>query len=72
MDGSAACKHETLSGQWHLPAEMPDELRTGRSRLGRFALHLIVARFRSEGKPHRHRKSRIFNRLEALLVPDLV
>jgi len=40
MDGLAACKHETLSGQWHLPAEMPDELRTGRSRLGRFARHL--------------------------------
>jgi hypothetical protein len=39
MDGLAACKHETLSGQWHLPAEMPDELRTGRSRLGRFARH---------------------------------
>jgi len=25
INDSAACKHETLAGQWHLPAGMPDE-----------------------------------------------
>src|ERR1700716_720816 len=64
MDGSAACRHETLPSQWRVLSRkaVPEKMGPSRGLLPVYRGR-IIARFGHEGKPDRAWKSRIFNNL---------
>src|ERR1700681_4447491 len=64
MNGSAACRHETLPSQWRVLSRkaVPEKMGPSRGLLPVYRGR-IIARFGREGKPDRAWKSRIFNNL---------